>query len=158
MKMGKKRLQQLTISPQTSSHIRFHVRKVISITRCDDQTHEPGANREEGKGKSTFFVTSAMYNEIERKFRIGLRQLIIGMNSRRLSRDCRSWSHFSAKAAASKLFFPASYLHKRLPVQYKLDTIGPMKNESEPRLCSSTHFGLLITIQKTIRPRPFYEP
>jgi hypothetical protein len=158
MKIGKNRLQQLPISPQTSSHIRFHVRKVISITRCDDQTHEPGANREEGKGKSTFFVTSAMYNEIERKFRIGLRQLIIGMNSRRLSRDCRSWSHFSAKAAASKLFFPASYLHKRLPVQYKLDTIGPMKNESEPRLCSSTHFGLLITIQKTIRPRPFYEP
>jgi hypothetical protein len=90
MKMGKKRLQQLTISPQTSSHIRFQVRKVISITRCDDKTHEPGANREEGKGKSTFVVESAMYNEIERKFRIGLRQLIIGMNSRRLSRDCRS--------------------------------------------------------------------
>jgi hypothetical protein len=54
--MGKKEIATIDNLQQTSS-IRFEIRKVISITRCD-KTHDTGAYREEGK--LTFVVESAM--------------------------------------------------------------------------------------------------
>jgi hypothetical protein len=85
---GKKEIATID-NLQTSSHIRFQVRKVIyqspGVTR-----HTTQVLIEKKEKENRLLLSHQPCNEIERKFRIGLRQLITGMNSRRQSRDCRS--------------------------------------------------------------------